>query len=80
MSALAREFTETVKVRAGCDPAFRAALLAEAVDLLISGNVDTGKAVLRTCVNATVGFEKLAAETGHLQKETGVRLAVGVDS
>ncbi len=102
--ALTREFRETVKARAESDPAFREALLVEAVELLLEGDVDTGKAVLRNYINATIGFEELAAEVGspskslmrmfsakgnpradnlfsvikHLQKATGVHLAVGV--
>jgi DNA-binding phage protein len=61
---LTREFKETVKARAERDPAFRAALLKEAVELLLDGDLDTGKSVLRDYINATVGFEKLARATG----------------
>ncbi len=68
MAGLTREFKETVKARAEHDLAFRAALLSEAVDLLISGDVDTGKAVLRDYINATVGFEELAEEVGTPSK------------
>jgi hypothetical protein len=45
--ALTREFKHTVKARAERDPAFREALLTKAVEQLLSGEVDTGKAVLR---------------------------------
>jgi hypothetical protein len=45
--AFTRSFNETVKARAERDPSFRAALLAEAIEQLLSGDVDTGKAVLR---------------------------------
>ena len=62
--ALTREFKETVKARAKRDPAFREALLKEAVEQLLAGDLDTGKAVLRDYINATVGFEKLARATG----------------
>ncbi len=62
--ALTREFKETVKARAERDPAFRAALLREAIELLLAGDLETGKAVLRDYINATVGFEKLARATG----------------
>lgn len=58
--ALTRDFKETMKARADADPAFRAALLSDAVELLLSGDLDTGKAVLRSFINATVGFEELA--------------------
>ena len=58
--ALTREFKETLKRRVQADDAFRAALLSDAVGLLISGDVQTGKTVLRDFINATVGFEKLS--------------------
>lgn len=61
---LTRSFKDTVKARAGRDPAFREALLTEGVDALLAGDIDTGKAILRDYINATIGFEKLAEETG----------------
>ena len=61
---LTRSFKETVKARAQWDPAFRDALLTEGIDALLAGDVDTGKAILRDYVNATIGFERLANETG----------------
>jgi len=45
--ALTRDFKETVKARAERDTAFREALLTEAVEQLIAGEVEVGKAVLR---------------------------------
>ena len=100
--ALTREFKDTVKARADRDPEYRNALLVEAVELLLEGDVETGKALIRNYINATIGFEKLAQEVGspakslmrmfsakgnprannlfsvirHLQKATGVNLAV----
>jgi DNA-binding phage protein len=62
--ALTRDFKETIKARAESDLAFRTALLTEAVQALIGGDVVTGKAVLRDYINATVGFEELAEEVG----------------
>jgi len=61
---LSRSFKETVKARAERDEAFRNALLTEGVDALLAGDVDTGKAILRDYINATIGFEKLAEDTG----------------
>jgi DNA-binding phage protein len=66
--ALTRDFKETVKARADRDPAFREALLTEAVELLITGKVDVGKAVLRDYINATIGFARLAKATGTPSK------------
>jgi DNA-binding phage protein len=62
--ALTTAFKETVKARADRDPAFREALLTEAVEQLLAGELEIGKAVLRDYINATVGFERLARETG----------------
>ena len=58
--ALTRDFKETVQARVRRDSGFRKALLIEGVEAFLSGDVDTGKAVLRDCINATVGFGELA--------------------
>src|SRR6476660_134083 len=65
---LTRSFKETVKARVERDSAFRAALLTEAVEQMLSGDLETGKAVLRDYINATVGFERLAQATGTPSK------------
>jgi len=61
---LTRRFKDMVKGRVERDPKFRAALFTEAVQQLLAGDVKVGKAVLRDYINATVGFERLARETG----------------
>ncbi len=66
--ALTRSFKETVQARVQRDVAFREALLAEGVDAFLSGDVETGKSVLRDYINATIGFEKLATATGGSPK------------
>jgi len=58
--ALTRDFKETVKARAERDASFRVALLQEALEALMSDDLETGKILLRDYVNATVGFEGLA--------------------
>ena len=60
---LNHDFKETIRARAQCDPDFRQALLREAVECVINGDLGTGKAVLRDYVNATVGFQKLEKRT-----------------
>jgi len=60
---LTRDFKETIQQRARRDAGFREALLKEAVDALLSGDLDTGKIVLRDYINATVGFDKLGNAT-----------------
>lgn len=66
--ALTRDFKELVREHVAADPPFAAALLREAVDCLLAGDVDTGKAVLRDYIKATIGFEKLGAATGTSPK------------
>lgn len=60
--ALTRDFKDTIKARAERDPAFRVALLEEALDAFLNNELDTGKLLLRDYVNATVGFEALGAQ------------------
>jgi hypothetical protein len=50
-----RSFNETVQARARRDPAFREALLAEVIDTLLAGDVDTPNAVLRDTFDALDG-------------------------
>ena len=61
---LTRDFRDTVKARVDRDPQFRAALFIEGLGLLLEGDVDSGKAVLRNYINATVGFKTLSEGTG----------------
>lgn len=65
---LTRDFKETVAKRIHKDARFRRALLAEAVETLLDGDLNTGKALLRDYVNATVGFETLAKAIGKDSK------------
>lgn len=61
--ALTRDFKETVIARVERDPAFAKALLDEATTLLLSGEAQTARVILRDLVNATLGFERLAKLT-----------------
>jgi hypothetical protein len=60
---LSHDFKETIRARAQAEPEFRHALLREAVECIINGDLATGKAVLRDYVNATVGFPNLETRT-----------------
>jgi len=66
--ALTRNFRETVMGRVQNDARFRRALLAEAVEAFLHGDVPMGKAVLRDYVNAAIGFERLAERLGKESK------------
>ena len=58
--ALTRSFKDTIKARADRDPTFRVGLFKEAIEALLSDDLETGKLLLRDYVNATVGFDTLA--------------------
>ncbi len=57
--ALTYDFKETIKVRVQHDPAFREELIKEAIRCIRADDVNTGKAVMRDYINATIGFEEL---------------------
>lgn len=65
---LTPDFKETIQARVQRDPAFRRELLRESLESFLSGEVETGKSVLRDYINATVGFSELARATGHSAK------------
>jgi hypothetical protein len=66
--ALTRDFKETIGARAKRDPGFRKALLREGIENFLSGDVETGKIILRDFINATVGFPKLGNVTRRSAK------------
>jgi hypothetical protein len=65
---LTKDFNETVKEHLQKDADFRRALLREAVGCMISGDVETGKSVLRKYINGTIGFVQLGADLGRSPK------------
>ena len=60
--SLTRSFKETIVARAKCDSKFLQAMLIEAVNELLEGNVDIAKSMLRDYINATISFSLLADE------------------
>ena len=66
--ALTRDFKETIRARVKRDPGFRKALLREGIENFLSGDVETGKIILRDFINATVGFTKLSDVTHRSAK------------
>ncbi len=63
--ALTRGFRITLLERAQRDAEFRKAMLKEGIDAMLTGDVETGKAILRDYINAAVGF-------GHLSEATRI--------
>jgi DNA-binding phage protein len=71
--ALTRDFQETVKEMLDDSPGFRRELLREAMNTMLEGDVDTGKAVLRRYINGTIGFTNLA-EAMHRSPKSLMRM------
>jgi len=61
--ARSKSFKELVQGQVQKDKKFAEALLREGVDAMLSGDVDTGKTIIRDYIKATVGFEKLGQAT-----------------
>lgn len=57
---LTQQFKQTVMLRAQRDPAFRLAMLTEAVNEFLAGDIELAKRILRDYINATVSFERVA--------------------
>ncbi|MFO1259119.1 MAG: transcriptional regulator [Gammaproteobacteria bacterium] len=62
MILLTRDFKNTISKRATEDPEFRHALLLNAINELISGDLDIAKVLLRDYVNSSPQFEAVAKE------------------
>lgn len=65
---LTKDFRDTVKARAGRDPAFRAGLLEEALQAVVDGDLPAARILLRDAINATTGFKQLGATLGVGEK------------
>ena len=65
---LRRTFRKAIRARAVRDPAFRASLLESGLDALLAGDLPGFRSGLRTYINATLGFARLAEATGIPEK------------
>jgi DNA-binding phage protein len=61
--AKTKSFKDLVQGQVKTDKKFAQALLREGVDAMLSGDIETGKTILRDYIKATVGFEKLGEAT-----------------
>jgi len=73
---LTRDCRSTILKRTQNDARFREALFTEAINAYLAGDTGTGKAILRDLVNATIGFESLAAEINKPSKSLHRMLAL----
>ena len=59
---LTKDLKNSIKARAERDPGFRVGLFREAIEAMLSDDLETGRALLLDYVNATVGLETLAED------------------
>jgi DNA-binding phage protein len=62
--ARTKSFNHLVRQHVKDDAKFAEALLREGIDAMLSGDIETGKTIMRDYIKATIGFEKLGAATG----------------
>ncbi len=60
---LTRDFKETIQERVRREAAFREELLREGIQSLLTGDLETGKAILRDYIKGTLGFQELSLLT-----------------
>jgi DNA-binding phage protein len=65
---ITRKFRTTILNRASEDPKFRRQMLIEAVNELLTGDMEAGKAMLRDYINATISFPELAKKLKKTDK------------
>lgn len=53
---LTKDFKTTIMARAHRDKEFCNAMLTEAINELLTGDIDLGKAILRDYINAAISF------------------------
>ena len=73
--ALTRRFKDTVQLRAQQDPEYRKALIIEATNAFLNGDIEIGKTLLRDYLNATEALPSIAREL--CQDEKSIRRMIG---
>ena len=61
---LTKDFKTSVMARARREPEFREGLLTESIELMLNGEPEVGKEIIRDLINATIGFEELGDRVG----------------
>jgi len=57
--ALTRDFKVTIRERLAQDPDFRECLLKESIECILSGDIETGKIILKDYFSITADSEEL---------------------
>lgn len=66
--ALTADYRETIANRIRNDPAFARALLDEATSMLLNGETEAARLLMRDLTHGLIGFEGLAEATGTPSK------------
>ena len=61
---LTKDFKTTVMARVQRDSEFREGLLTESIELMLNGESEIGKEIIRDLINATIGFDELGVRVG----------------
>lgn len=61
-------FKDSLKAIADRNPDFANNILEDAVNAMLTGDINEGRIHLRDYVNATIGFSELAKRTGRIDK------------
>jgi hypothetical protein len=67
-SPIGRSFNEIVQERAGHEPAFATALLEEAVQCMLAGELPTARTLIRDAIKGSLGYAELSRRTGTPEK------------
>ena len=67
-SPAGRSFNEIVRERAGREPAFAGALLEEAVECMLAGELPTARSLIRDAIKGSMGYAELSRRTGTPEK------------
>lgn len=66
--ALTRPFAEIVQDRVGREPAFGAALLEEAAQCMLNGELAVARNLVRDVIKGSIGYVELSRRTGTPEK------------
>jgi DNA-binding phage protein len=67
-SPIGRSFTEYTQERVSRDPDFASALLEEAVQHLLTGDLPTARSLIRDVIKGSIGYSELSLRTGTPEK------------
>lgn len=67
-SPMGRSLDDIVQARAARDPAFAQALLEEAVERILAGDMSTARSLIRDAIKGSIGYAELSTRTGTPEK------------